>query len=258
MEIIGRGFLARHLRPIADAHPGVVLLAAGVSAAGDSPQAEFGREADLLYETIGHCEERGKRLVLFSTAATGMYSLRGEAGRESGPVRPATAYGRHKLALEAVLASSRLDYLILRLAHVVGPHQPAHQLLPSLTRQVASGAVRIYRGARRDLIDVSDVVHIVDGLLSTGVAREVVNVASGRAAPVEEIVGHIETCLGVRAEREFLDAAGAAQPVSIGKLRRLLPSVQDIGFGPDYHRAVLDKYVRNYTEQTAPSYERSH
>ncbi|MFI9724228.1 NAD-dependent epimerase/dehydratase family protein [Streptomyces sp. NPDC052396] len=246
MEIIGRGFLAGHLRPLADVHPDVVLLAAGVSAAGDTSQADFTREVDLVYQAVQRCEQSGERLVFFSTAATGMYSLpQSGAGREDGPVRPSTPYGRHKLALEAAIASSRADYLILRLAHVVGPLQPPHQLLPSLVRQVAGGSVRIHRGAQRDVIDVVDVVQIVDGLLGSGITREVVNVASGSAVPVEDIVGRIESCLGVRAEHHFTDGSGA-QPVSTEKLARLVPSVGRMGFGPDYYRDVLDQYVPAY------------
>src|SRR4051812_30098309 len=103
MQIIGRGFLAGHLRPITAAHPGVVVLAAGVSAANDTSQHDFDREATLVYQAIRRCSASGERLLFFSTAAAGMYSVPGEPGREDGPVLPATPYGRHKLALEAVL-----------------------------------------------------------------------------------------------------------------------------------------------------------
>lgn len=242
MEIVGRGFLAGHLRSIAAAHHRAVVVAAGVSAASDTSQDEFGREARLLYRIAARCAERGEQLVFFSTASTGMYSMSGRAGREAGPVFPATPYGRHKLALEAALNSSEVDYLILRLAHVVGPRQPPHQLLPSMAAQVRSGRVTIHRGARRDLIDVHDVVRIIDSLLSAGVSRETVNVASGAAVPVEDIVDHLELRLGSTAAREYVDRAGA-QEVSVDKLRALVPGVAEMRFGPHYFRSLLDKYV---------------
>ncbi|MFI9080859.1 NAD-dependent epimerase/dehydratase family protein [Streptomyces sioyaensis] len=251
MEIVGRGFLARHLAGISDQHPGVVALAAGVSAAGDIPPEQYTRESTRLYETLRYCEKHGKRLVFFSTASAGMYSVPGALpGYEDGPVYPATPYGRHKLSLEAVVKSSDVEYLILRLSHVVGFNQPAHQLLPALVRQLMSGRIQVHRGAQRDLIDVADVVKIVHTLLVDGRTRDVVNVASGQAPRIEDVVAHLETLLGTSAEKTYVEATGA-QSVSIEKLCRLVPTVYGIGFGPDYYRAVLDKYVRAYVLQPA-------
>jgi nucleoside-diphosphate-sugar epimerase len=247
MEIVGHGFLAGHLRTIADEHPTVVALAAGVSAANDTSHREFGREAELLYEIARKCEATGRKLVFFSTAATGMYSVPGAPGREDGPVFPCTPYGRHKLALEAVLSSTQVDYLVLRLAHVVGPRQPPHQLLPALAEQLCTGAVRIHQGAQRDLIDIDDVVPLVDALLRVCPDRTVVNVASGHGNDVEAIVDHMQRRLGTPARREFVPGTTTgAQRVSIDRLRTLVPAVAGLGFGPDYFRTVLDKYVPGY------------
>ncbi|MEI5099108.1 NAD-dependent epimerase/dehydratase family protein [Streptomyces sp. PmtG] len=246
MEIVGRGFLAGHLAGVSERHPDVVALAAGVSAAGDIPPEQYTRESVRLYETLRHCEEHGKRLVFFSTASAGMYSVpEASPGREDGPVYPATPYGRHKLSLEAVVKSSDVEYLILRLSHVVGFNQPSHQLLPALVRQLTTGRIQVHRGARRDLIDVADVVKIVDALLVDGRTRDVVNVASGHAPRIEDVVAHMEGLLGTDAEKTYVQASGA-QPVSIDKLCRLVPPVYGLGFGPDYYRGVLDKYVRAY------------
>ena len=249
MEIVGRGFLAGHLAGIAEHHPDVVALAAGVSAAGDIPPEQYTRESKRLYEVLRHCEKTGRRLVFFSTASAGMYSVPDASpGREDGPVYPATPYGRHKLSLEAVVKSSDVEYLILRLSHVVGFNQPAHQLLPALVRQLVSGSIQVHRGAQRDLIDVEDVIKIVHTLLVDGRTRDVVNVASGHAPRIEDVVTHMEHLLGTRAEKTYVEASGA-QPVSIDKLCRLVPPVYGLGFGPDYYRTVLDKYVHAYAHQ---------
>ncbi len=245
MRIIGNGFLARHLGAIAGRHDGVVVLAAGVSAAATTANDGFDREAALLYRVAQECVHTGERLVFFSTAAAGMYSVPGDAGREDGPVFPGTPYGRHKLALEAVLRSAPLDYLILRLSHVVGRHQPIHQLLPSLVRQVASGRVTLFHGACRDLIDVDHVTAIVDALLRTGANREVVNVATGHAAPVEEIVTHLEHRLGVCTAKEVV-AVNRSQSVCVDKLRALLPGIEAMRFDAGYYGRVLDRYIDSY------------
>ncbi|CAM5400584.1 hypothetical protein SXANM310S_05997 [Streptomyces xanthochromogenes] len=103
MEIVGRGFLAGHLAGIAGHHPDVVALAAGVSAAGDIPPEQYTRESKRLYEVLRYCEKNGKRLVFFSTASAGMYSVPDASpGREDGPVYPATPDGRDGRSRDAV------------------------------------------------------------------------------------------------------------------------------------------------------------
>ncbi|MFE0026792.1 NAD-dependent epimerase/dehydratase family protein [Amycolatopsis sp. NPDC059021] len=251
MEVMGSGFLAANLATLATSHPGVVVAAFGVSVASGIPEADFAREATRLYELISRCERRQEKLVFFSTASAAMYSMSGETGREDGPVFPSTAYGRHNLALEAVLAASPVDYLVLRLTHVVGPAQHAQMLVPSLVRQIQSGVVRLHRGARRDLIDVADLVTVVDRLLATGVSRTVVNVASGTAVPIERLVDHIEAELGVRADREYVSDV-TSRPVSIARLRGLVPEIARIG-GEDYYRRVLSKYLGEYAACRTPA-----
>lgn len=242
MEIIGAGFLARSLAPLAHRHPDAVLLAAGVSSSSVAAPDEFLREARLLYRVLQDCADTGRRLVFFSTATSGMYSGGNGVGREDCPVYPTTAYALHKLSLEAVVAASGVDHLILRLSHTVGSHQRAHQLLPSLVRQIRSGRVTVYTGARRDLIDITDVAAITDALLATGASREVVNVASGVAVPAEDIVAHVERRLGRAAEKVRVEVPDG-QPVSIEKLTRLVPDTAAMGFGRRYFRTVIDRHL---------------
>ncbi|MEV5374501.1 NAD-dependent epimerase/dehydratase family protein [Streptomyces nondiastaticus] len=242
MDIIGRGFLAGHLTAIADDHQEVVIAAAGVSAAQHTSQSAFRRETALVRELLGRCERSGEKLVFFSTASSGIYARPGRPGTEDGPVFPATAYGRHKYGLEQEVASSSADFLILRLGHVVGHDQPPHQLLPALADQVRSGRVQIFPGARRDLIDVRDVVSIVDALLASGAGRTTVNVASGCSTPIEKIIEHIQDRLGIAAEWAY-SGPTVTQEICIAKLRHLVPSVDAMGFGPGYYRGVLDRYL---------------
>ncbi|AVH55997.1 MULTISPECIES: NAD-dependent epimerase/dehydratase family protein [Streptomyces] len=242
MDIVGTGFLARNLRPLAGRHPDTVALAAGVSWASGTSDADFAREAALLRDVAKHCVATGRRLLFFSTASTGMYGLAEGPGREDTPVVPCTPYGAHKVALEGLVRETGADHLILRLGHLVGPNQPEHQLLPTLVRQLREGVVRVHRGAARDLIAVRDVITVIDRLLATGLRSETVNVASGHAVPVDEIVDHLAAGLGLVARREYLDIGGQ-HVISIEKLRSLVPQVAAMGFGPDYYRRVLTEFT---------------
>ncbi|GAA3073193.1 nucleoside-diphosphate-sugar epimerase [Streptomyces olivoverticillatus] len=250
MEIVGDGFIARHLRPLAHRHPGAVVFAAGVSSAGSVSQEQFAREADLLYGTVRRCRADGRRLVYLSTCSAGMYGAPDCPGREDGPVYPRSAYARHKLALEGVLALSGVAHLILRTTHLVGPGQRPHQLLPSLVGQVRAGALEVHRGAYRDLLHIDDAVRFFDALLAATEPGRVVNVASGTAVPVEDIGAHLERALGVVARKTYRDAAGA-YTVSVERLAALVPDVHRRVSAPGYYREVIDRYLRE--TQAAPA-----
>jgi NDP-hexose 4-ketoreductase len=254
MDIVGTGFLARNLRPLAGRHPDTVVLAAGVSWASGTSDEDFAREAALLREVAKRCLDTGRRLLFFSTAATGMYGLAEGPGREDTPVTPCTPYGAHKLALEELLRESGADHLILRLGHLVGPDQPEHQLLPTLVRQLRQGTVRVHRGAARDLIDVGDVITVIDHLLATDLRAETVNVASGVAVPVKDIVDHLAQALGIEARREFVETGGRQHVISTDKLRALVPQVAHMGFGPDYYRRILGDFTATVpSDASAPA-----
>ncbi|MFD7365569.1 NAD-dependent epimerase/dehydratase family protein [Nocardiopsis alba] len=245
MEIIGRGFLAGRLATIADRHPTVTVLAAGVSSTRVRSGAEFRRERELVCATAARCAREGRALVFLSTAAQAMYGHAEIPAREGDTVAPDSLYGRHKADLERVVLRSGAPWLVLRLSHVVGPGQRPHQLLPDIIRQIRSGVVRVYRGAHRDLIDVLDVVRALDGLLSQGTLEEVVNVACGVPHPAQTIVRGIERHLDLAPRHEYVDVSPTLTRVSIEKLRALVPAVHSLS-DDDYLDRVLERYVPLY------------
>jgi nucleoside-diphosphate-sugar epimerase len=242
MEIVGRGFIAKNLEPIADAHPDVVVLAAGVSRTTATSRADFLRERRLVEEHVRRCQRDGRRLVFLSTASTGVYGSSTCDGREDTPVQPLSPYAAHKISLEHLLQNSAVDYLALRLSHLVGPHQRPWQLLPSLVAQVQAGRVQVRRGAQRDLLEVGDMRRITDALLREKVVREVVNVASGQPVAVERVVQHIEWRLGCTPVHDLVEV-DEPSIIDVTKLRKLVPEVESMGFGPRYYCDVLDSYL---------------
>jgi nucleoside-diphosphate-sugar epimerase len=248
MEVIGRGFLARHARDhFGSRFPGVRLIAAGVSGVHVDSAAEFTREAELVYDVLRRCRADGGTAVFLSTASVGMYGAPDSPGREDGPVFPVTPYGRHKLGLEAVCRGSGARYLVLRLSHIVGRGQAPHQLLPSLTRQLLDGRVQVHRRASRDLLDVRHLLGALDAMLGRGVHDETVNVVSGTPRPVAAVVDELERRLGTRAERVAVDRPTAPVVASVAKLRDLVPELAELDFGPDYLAGLLDRYLDDLT-----------
>ncbi|MFI9052891.1 NAD-dependent epimerase/dehydratase family protein [Streptomyces sp. NPDC053427] len=245
MEVIGDGFLAHHLRPVRTVRPDAVVIAAGVSGSDDRAYTEYRREAELVDRTIRRCRRDGQQLILFSTASAGMYGDVECRGMEDEPVTPISVFGRHKLEMEAAVRDSGVRHLILRLAHVVGPGQRGHQLVPALTRQLRTGRVTVYRSARRDILGAAEFTRITGELLCRGVEDQIVNVGTGVSTAVERIVDHLEERLGTTAERSYTDGAKSSCALSMDKLRRLVPAIDRMGFGPDYYRTVIDRYLEN-------------
>lgn len=254
MELVGNGFLARHLGShFGNRHPDVTVIAAGVSTAASTDTAAFDREANLVGDVLRRCRADDRTVVFLSTSSAGIYGAHGSPGTEDGPVFPRTVYGRHKLALERVCELSGARVLILRLTHVVGPGQQPDQLLPALTRQVLSGSVTVHRGAYRDLLDVQHVPPALDALLSQGFHGEVVNMASGAPIAVENVVDGLEKRLSVNAEREVVQRPTERTLVSTRKLRALVPAFADLDFGPTYLDDMLDRYTAAFTRSTTPA-----
>ncbi|MFJ2769917.1 NAD-dependent epimerase/dehydratase family protein [Streptomyces sp. NPDC087300] len=246
VEVIGGGFVARqavlHFGARPDA-PCATLVAAGVSDTSETSPECFHREELLIRRTARRCQEDDRLLVFLSSAAGGLYGREGE-GREEGPPAPFSAYGRHKLAMERVVADSGARWLTLRLSHLVGTQQNSRQLVPSLVRQIRSGEVAVHRGACRDLLDVRHFLVVLDRLLTLGVHGRVVNVASGTAVPAERLVAGVEARLGRRARRRFHDVPPETLRISTRLMCSLVPEAAGFGLGPDYPDELLDRYVR--------------
>ncbi|MET9244879.1 NAD-dependent epimerase/dehydratase family protein [Nonomuraea sp. NPDC003709] len=241
MEVVGDGMIARAFVNSPMKMDGTVVFAAGVSRSTTTEATEFHREAALLHEAMGGA----RRLLYFSTASAHLYGNGdGSPCSEEDPVHPTTAYGRHKVEMEKAIRASGVDHLILRVTEVVGPHQRPHQLLPALVSQVNDGVVTVYRGARRDLIDVADLVTIAAELLSGGLRHATVNIASGHPVTAEEIVSYLTTLSGRAVTKVYVDTPANDYNVSTKRMAQHAPATARMGFSPTYYRSVIDRYYR--------------
>ncbi|MDX3103788.1 NAD-dependent epimerase/dehydratase family protein [Nonomuraea angiospora] len=245
MEVVGDGMIARAFVNSRMRMDDVVVFAAGVSRSTTTEAAEFHREADLLHKAISDARAARRRLLYFSTASAHLYGNGdGSPRSEEDPVRPTSAYGRHKAAMEERIRTSGVDHLILRVTEVVGPHQRRHQLLPALFSQVSDGVVTVYRGARRDLVDVADLVTIAAELLSGDLRHATVNIASGHPVTAEEIVSYLMTLSGRAVTKVYVDTPANDYNVSTKRMAQHAPSTARMGFSPTYYRNVIDRYYR--------------
>jgi GDP-4-dehydro-6-deoxy-D-mannose reductase len=140
---------------------------------------------------------------------------------ENAAFGPLSPYGFSKLAEDQLAIRSahehHLDVVVARPFNQIGPRQSAAFALSNFARQLA----RIEAGlepaglsvgnleARRDIIDVRDVVTAYERLMALGVAGRAYNICSGRAWRIRDLLD------------ELLRASTRRVPVSIdpGRLR---------------------------------------
>ncbi len=191
--IIGSGLIANALRQQGIAHSGVIYLAAGVSNSGETCPAAFEREFKLVRECLG----MGMRLVYFSSCSI------------LDPTKADSPYVLHKKAVETLIRQ-RGYAVILRLAQVVGPTKNPYVLTNYLFNRIDRGEpFQVWTHARRNLIDVEDVVRIADKIISDSTFDCITsNIASDAPVTSLELVKIFEAVLGKKAQHTLVDAGG--------------------------------------------------
>ena len=154
--------------------------------------------------------------------------------REDVPLRPVTPYGASKAAAEVLaeqaFRSSGLPVIRTRSFNHTGPGQGTGFLAPALARRMvearASGARTVGVGtltARRDLLDVEDVVRAYRLLAERGEAGVAYNVCRGEAVTVQEVADRLLDLVGggLRLEVDPALVRAVDVPLLVGDPRRI-------------------------------------
>jgi nucleoside-diphosphate-sugar epimerase len=138
------------------------------------------------------------RLIHLGSAAEYGHVPAGNPVTESTDPRPVGPYGITKLAGTEIVRAARSDAVVLRVFNPIGPGMPASTLAGRVAAGLRGGdgddgEVRVGSlAAHRDFVDVRDVADaILAAAGSPGPLPPVLNVGSGRATPLREVV----TCL---------------------------------------------------------------
>jgi GDP-4-dehydro-6-deoxy-D-mannose reductase len=160
---------------------------------------------------------------------------------------PASQYAASKLGGEAVVLAASHAYsiptVISRAFNHVGPGQDERFAVPAFAKglaHIANGAEPILAvgnlEARRDFLDVRDVVTAYIALARDGVAGEIYNVCSGRAVSMAEVLRTLISVAHARVEvREMPELMRRSDtPLSVGDNAKLRSAT---GWQPRYSLA---------------------
>jgi len=189
---------------IADVDPEVVvhLAAHQVGLEGDGGERAVNDDLAMTANLLAALDRGGSvRHVVFASSAAVYDSSQPMPVRETGAIKPDSAYGSSKAAAEKVVrafARGGRAATVLRFANVVGPGERRPSVVVSVSRQIAeieagkrSGALSHGRlDEARDLVDVRDVARAVTRCCDVDAAgARTYNVGTGVAIPISDVVG---------------------------------------------------------------------
>ena len=226
--IIGSGLLARAFSPQFENSVTSCVYAAGVSNSRCSDQREFDREHDRLAEALTQYKS-ADLFLYFGTCSA------------NSPFEPVSPYVQHKINMEKIVAEHP-RYLILRFPQTAGRTENPHTLLNFIyTRIVRSERFQVWGNARRNIIDVDDIVRITVGLaLEEGVRRECINIANFSDDTIVDIVALMAKIIGKSAIYDGVDK-GDEYPIDTQRIREVVRKC-GVAFGPEYLELVIRKY----------------
>lgn len=242
LEVTSGGSVAAAMEA---ARPEAVFHLAGQASVGDSFHDPLGTWDVNATGTlrVASALPRGARLLLVSSAeAYGAVPESAQPIPEDRPLRPTNPYAASKGAAEMAAlqaASTGAEVVIARAFNHTGPGQDTRFALPSFARQLAA----IRRGeaepllrvgnlsARRDLLDVRDVVRAYVRLVEAGEPGGVYNVCSGAARPMSGVVDELVELSGTRARVEVDPAR--VRPVDIPLLLGDNARLRALGWAPE-------------------------
>jgi nucleoside-diphosphate-sugar epimerase len=236
--IIGSGMIAQAFFPLAAKDPGLCVYAYGVSNSRCADPAAFLRELRALAQALE--QQRDATFVYFGTCSV------------DDPEMQQSPYVLHKLRMEAMVGAHDKG-IVVRLPQVAGAtHNPA-TLLSFLAHHLVNGApFDLWLNARRNIIDVADVVLIVQRMLTQGgFHNRVVNVANTRSYAMLDIVTTMEEVLGRKAVYRTRPR-GSAYLIDITATRACMDAA-GVRFDQDYLANVIHRYYANLRVHVATS-----
>lgn len=184
--------------------PDYVIHLAALSFVGESDPEKF-YQVNLfgtlnLLESLGRLDISPKKVLIASSA--NVYGTPGfDVLDESVCPNPVNHYANSKLAMEHMVRTwyDRLPIIITRPFNYTGPGQSERFLIPKIVGHFRRREREIKLGnldVSRDFSDVRDVVKCYLALLESDTRSAVVNICSGEATPLREIIEMMNSLAG--------------------------------------------------------------
>jgi len=232
-------------RLVKEIQPDIVIHLAAISFVPHGDVAEIYRVNLIgsrnLLEALSHTDKSIKAVLIASSASVYGNATGGLLDESTVPA-PCNDYAVSKLAMEyaAKLFMDRLPIIISRPFNYTGVGHAEHFLLPKIVRHAQRRAKVIELGnldVARDFSDVRVVVRyyrrLIESIESSNLQGEIVNICSGRAYTLEQILATIKDISGHSFEIKINPTLQRASEIKLlvgdrTKLHTRVGSVADI------------------------------
>lgn len=224
--VIGNGLIAKAFKQSFQKDQNILFFASGVSNSNENRSSEFEREKNLLIKSLEIY--RDQTFIYFSSCD--VYST------------DHSKYFSHKLNMENLVKTKAKKYYIFRLPQVVGKTKNTNTLIGFLYSKIQNDSEFVlWKNARRNLIDVDDVVSIVKCIVFKKLEmNSTMNIAAPIDYSVEEIVFAFENLLNKRTSFTLEDK-GSAIRVDTTNLNHIFAELK-MTFSKNYLDNLLKKY----------------
>jgi GDP-4-dehydro-6-deoxy-D-mannose reductase len=200
-------------RIIVDAAPDCIFHLAGAAqgSASELTQVNLGLTQSLL-RALARTSLRPVLVIAGSAAEYGSAIVDGEPVCETASCAPVSPYGVSKHAQTraalAYAAATGKPVLVARIFNPLGGGMPGHLAMADFARQIAAmplrrGTLRVGNiDVRRDMIDVAHVATLLCRLAANPDARGVVNLCSGEAPLLRDLIAMLLAASGRTADIE--------------------------------------------------------
>jgi nucleoside-diphosphate-sugar epimerase len=220
--VYGNGLLGKAFKKYEN-NPDICVHAAGVSNSSCQEQSEFFKDYNLLIETLQ--KHSNQKFLYFSSC-----SILDENLVES-------MYVQHKLKMEDLIKQHHKNYLIVRLPIVAGNTSNPNTLLNYLYNNIkTNNKFNIWKEAKRNIIDVEDIVNIVDNLLTNNTFNNcIINVANTHSYYIMDIVQAFEKLLNKIAIFDIINKK-SSYDIDVSKTKHI------VNFENTYLYKTIEKY----------------
>lgn len=227
-NIIGRGMIAREFAEKIHI-PNYTIFASGVSNSKENDSELFAREENLLKKVI---QNESKGIIYFSTTSIYDSSLQN------------SKYVIHKIKMEQLIKDYCFKYYVFRLPQIIGKSGNPNNLCNFLYKSIKnSQKFYIQKNAKRNIMDVSDLVFFVDIIVKNFPNINMIeSIGNINFYSIIDIVNVFEKILNKEGIFTLVDGGGT-QNFPISFMKKVL-DICDYNFSENYLNNIISKYYR--------------
>ena len=196
MKIVGSGLLGKAFEDsgLSEVFDGYVVIASGVSNSKETSSEAFEREISLVRHECVLARKQERKVVYIST-----YSIRENMSGSK-------MYVEAKLFCENIVFAASENNIVIRLTNVIGHGGNSNNILNFLFHKVVENEpLIIYRGVKRNFVDVEDVPRFLEHSLKTFPDKRLLHLVHPFSYRIEHLVEAISEFTGKPARVERFD-----------------------------------------------------